>query len=253
MPTEIATKLMAHLVAGFPDLETSYQVARGLVDGGADILELQFPFSDPSADGKPIQEACSTALDGGTRVADCFRLAGRLVRDFRVPVFLMSYGNLLFSMGMERFVDRAVEVGVHGIIAPDLMPGADEGLYRIGRERGISIVPVFTPRISEERLSHVLAEHPRYLYCALRSGITGAGSRLNGENISFLDRLNRTGAEVMAGFGIVSAAQVEALEAHADTVIAGSVFVREILEHRGEGTENIYRAVRRKAEVLTGK
>lgn len=245
-------KLMAHLVAGFPDLESSYQVARGLVDGGADLIELQFPFSDPSADGKPIQEACGAALEAGFRLADGFKLAERIGRDLGVPVFLMSYGNPVFAMGVKRFVEKTAEAGAEGIIAPDLMPGADEGLYRYGRAGGVRIVPVFTPRISAERLTVVLAEEPSFLYCALRNGITGDGTRLDAENISFLDRLRKTGVVVGAGFGIVSRLQMEELRDHADVGIAGSVFVRDILAHRDKSPEQIYRAVKQRAESLKG-
>jgi len=249
-------KLMAHLVAGFPSFEDSYTIARALRDGGAHYLEVQFPFSDPSADGKPIQAACSTALSGGIRVKDGFRLVEKIRSTSDIPVFIMSYGNLLYTMGVKRFAARAAEAGAEGIIAPDLMPGSDEGLYRIGRESGVAVVPVITPHVSKQRLELILAEQPRYMYCALRSGITGDATRVGPENISFLEKIRQSGSVVMAGFGIQSSRQIDDLAPHADVAIAGSVFVREIREIIQRGPEKLsdelYHGIRKKTAGLLG-
>ncbi len=250
MRTETKIGLMAHLVAGFPTLEASTAIARALKEGGADILEVQFPFSDPSADGIPIQQACGEALAKGIRVNDGFNLVKQIREQSGIPVFIMSYANLIVSMGVEEFVDRAADSGAAGIIAPDLMPGSDESLYEIGRARGVEIVPVITPRISPERLRVIMDNNPRFLYCALRSGITGSSTTLDGETITFLEGLRGTEFKVIAGFGIDSYRQIEALSPHVDVAIAGSVFVREILKHKNTGTEELYRVVKRRVELL---
>lgn len=243
-------KLMAHLVAGFPTIEDSLTIAEALAAGGADYLEVQFPFSDPSADGKPIQAACSAALDAGMRVAEGFNLVEKIRRRVHIPVFIMSYASPVYTMGVERFVERAVEAGAAGLIVPDLMPGSDEGLYESGRRHSLNVVPVITPSVSDERLESIAAEKPEYMYCALRSGITGDATQLDEENIGFLRRLRDIGRVVMAGFGIQSREQVTALASHADVAIAGSVFVREIQRLLRESPEELYDGVRKKAAEL---
>jgi len=250
MPNNSAIKLMAHLVAGFPSIDESYTVARALADGGADFLEVQFPFSDPSADGKPIQAACSAALSAGTKVADGFSLVKKISRELKVPVFIMTYAGPVYALGVENFVKRSLDAGAEGIIAPDLMPGYDEGLYSCGRDHGFHIVPVISPQVSEERLSLIKAEKPRYLYCALRSGITGDITRLDTGNISFLHRVRSVSPVVMAGFGIQSSAQVAALAPYADAAIVGSALVNEIRRLPQSAPSELYASLKRKVESL---
>ena len=110
----MAERIMAHLVAGFPDREGSLAIARTLIDGGCDYLEVQFPFSDPTADGPWIQRACDLALRAGFRLEEGFRLAGEIARLSPVPVFLMSYANPLVVRGVEAFVDEARRAGAAG-------------------------------------------------------------------------------------------------------------------------------------------
>ena len=120
--------LMTHMIAGYPDGETDLAVARGLIDGGSSYLEVQFPFSDPSADGIPIQTACMSALDGGFRVDAGFELIKRIKAISEIPVFVMSYGGVVFARGVGKFdYDKAACV-TEGLIIPDLTPVYDEGL-----------------------------------------------------------------------------------------------------------------------------
>ena len=143
--------LMTHMIAGYPDGNADIDVARGLIDGGSSYLEVQFPFSDPSADGIPIQTACMKALDAGFRVETGFELIRRIKAMSTIPVFIMSYGGVVFARGVEKFVDDTAACGADGLIIPDLMPGYDEGLYDVGRKRGIDIVPVIPPVLDEKR------------------------------------------------------------------------------------------------------
>lgn len=224
------TPLMTHLVACFPDRERSLRVARAMVAGGASYLEVQFPFSDPSADGTLIQTACSAALSAGFTVDGGFDLVRELHASTEVPIFVMSYANLVYRRGVRAFVEQAREAGARGLIVPDLMPGADEGLFAAGAEAGIEIVPVVAPTISESRLSEVSSVKPRFLYAALRVGITGSYTEIGEENRRFLRRLEPIGAKVLAGFGISTRAQVEALAGEVHALVVGSAFVRIILE-----------------------
>ncbi|MFP4407739.1 MAG: tryptophan synthase subunit alpha [Spirochaetaceae bacterium] len=245
-------KLMAHMVAGYPDWERSFEVARALADGGADYIELQFPFSDPSADGPAIQGACSAALEAGFKLKEGFRLLRAIRERIGREVFLMSYASPVFSRGVEQFVGRAAELGVTGVIVPDLPFDHDEGLYAACSSHGVEAVPVVVVTLPEERIERILALDPAYLYASLRRGITGTKTEIGEENIRFLDRFSAAETEVMGGFGISERAQVEALAGHVDTVVVGSAIVRTIAEAAAAEADP-YEPVYRKVAELTGR
>ena len=221
--------IMAHCVAYFPDEARSLAAARGLAAGGAAFLEVQLPFSDPMADGPAIQTACQTALESGFTVDKGLRWIEELTAAGEVPVFVMSYANLLYRRGMERFCREAAAAGVRGLIVPDLLPPQDEGLYAACREAGLAAVPVISPGIRDDRLAAIAAEGPQFLYTTLRSGITGSRTEVGEEQLRHLQRCRATGAHVLAGFGIDSRELVEALAPHADTLVVGSHFVKQLI------------------------
>ncbi|MFW6330015.1 MAG: tryptophan synthase subunit alpha, partial [Alkalispirochaetaceae bacterium] len=192
-------KLMAHMVAGYPDMERSFEVARALSDGGADYIEVQFPFSDPSADGPAIQGACSAALEAGFSVAAGFELLRRIRLSLKPELFLMSYASPVFARGVERFVSMAAEEGITGLIVPDLPFDHDEGLYTAARVRNLAAVPVAVVTLPDRRIEEILALEPAYLYASLRRGITGSRTDIGEENLRFLDRFKDVETEVMGG------------------------------------------------------
>ena len=226
--TATETKLMAHTVAGYPDMETSFVAARALVRGGADYMEVQFPFSDPSSDGPTIERACQVALDGGFRVEDGFALMKRLRKEVDIPLFIMTYGSLVFARGAEDFCDRTVAAGLQGLIIPDLPPDYSEGLFEAGKKRGLAIVPVIAPEISPARLQAIGDLKPEYIYTALRLGITGSRTQLDDKTIRYLDRVKALGAKVVAGFGVRTREQMLALAGHADAAAVGSFFLERL-------------------------
>jgi tryptophan synthase alpha chain len=233
-------KIMAHLVAYFPDRESSLDIARVLSEGGARFLELQFPFSDPTADGPLIQEACTIALRQGFTVKGGFALASEICSVTGLPVFIMGYANTVFFRGIERFLVEAREAGVQGLIIPDLPPGCDEGLYTLGAEAGLCVVPVICPTIGENRLKTVLSLKPEYLYATLRKGITGDYTEIGMHNITFLKKIVSSGSKVLAGFGISSKKQIEQLAPLVHAAVVGSAFVKEILASKdGELLETL--------------
>lgn len=223
-----ACKLMAHMVAGYPDLETSRAVAAGLAEGGADYLEVQFPFSDPSADGPVIERACQAALDKGFKVADGFALMEKLAGGLEIPLFIMTYGSLVFARGADEFARQAAAAGVRGLIIPDLPPDYDEGLFAAGRRYGLAVVPVIAPEISPARLDLIAKLKPEYIYTALRLGITGGRTVLDDRTISYLKKVSLPGAKIIAGFGVRSHAQMCALAGHAHAAAVGSYFLEKL-------------------------
>ena len=223
---------MAHLVAAFPDWDTSLRVGEAMIDGGAGLLEVQFPFSDPTADGPYIQRACADALATGFTVADGFRLVERLAQRPDAPqVFVMVYANLAFRPGIAPFLTRCRDAGACGVIVPDLPPDYDEGLYAAGRDLGLEVVPVVPVTARVERLRAVVEiSRARSLYTALRKGVTGGYTHISEDSVSFLQEARALGVAVMAGFGISERAQVDTLAPLVDTVIVGSAFIRALLE-----------------------
>jgi len=247
----IMTRIMAHMVAFYPDRAASLEVARGLADGGCSYLEVQFPFSDPTADGPDIQRACGTALGSGFTVTEGFRLLSEIRRSIPVPIFLMSYANLPFTRGVERFLSECGDCGVRGVIVPDLPPDYDEGLFSHCGRRGLAAVPVVSPSMREERLARIASLEPEWVYATIRSGTTGSFTRIDPASLSFLETIGAFSAgrpvKVLGGFGVSTREQVKALGPHAHAVVVGSAFVREI----GKGS-NSYQAVREKMLELAG-
>ncbi len=244
--------LMAHLVASFPNERLSLEAARALVEGGADILEIQLPFSDPSADGPAIQDACTTVLKNGWRVSDGIDFIKKIRAEFpALPIYLMSYGSLVYTPGVRNFCRCASQAGVGGMIIPDLPFDFDEGLTAACEECGMLNIPVASPSMSAERLSKMAGAGFKYIYAALRTGITGTETSIGSETLDFIKKVGAGGSRVYGGFGISSGKQSAMLADHVEAVVAGSVFVRTIAAN-ADDAEKLKRAVREKAAELCG-
>ena len=246
----MSSRLMTHLVAFYPDRERSLDAARALADGGAEYLEVQFPFSDPSADGPVIQQACGEALERGFTLAAGFALVEQIAKVTGKTVFIMSYAGPVVAQSTSGFVARARDAGATGLIVPDLPPDYDEGLYDAGREADLEVVPVVSPTVSDERLDFICSRQGSYVYATLRRGITGARTEIGPENLRFLERLGRFERKVCAGFGIEARDQVVALERHVHACVVGSALIRVT---RGSGDGEVYGSlVQAVRELATG-
>ncbi len=220
--------IMAHLICHYPDGDAFWEVASGIIDGGAAALELQFPFSDPTADGPAIQNASSVALKAGFSLTAGFDFLRRLRSTTDRPIFLMTYANIPMIRGVDRFVAEARDAGARGVIIPDLPPGDDEGLFAAGVELGVAVVPVVVPSLSESRRRLIEEVKPEYLYVALRRGTTGKETEIGPEQIEFLDWARGKSDKVMGGFGIRRREQIEVLKPHVDFAVVGSAIVNSI-------------------------
>ncbi len=244
-------KLMSHLVAGYPTDELSLTAARALVEGGADILEIQLPFSDPSADGPVIQGACTEVLSRGYRTADGLAFIEKLHKEFpQVQIYIMSYGSLIYTPGIKEFCKKAASAGVTGMIIPDLPFDFDEGLTAVCKENGMVNIPVAAPSMAPERLEKMAKAGFPYIYAALRTGITGTDTTIDQATIDFLDKVKAGGSKIYGGFGISNGQQSQALAHTVEGVVAGSVFVRTINENR-DSKEKLFEAVKAKAAEIT--
>ncbi len=245
-------KLMSHLVAGYPTEELSLTAARSLVRGGTDILEIQLPFSDPSADGPAIQTACTKVLERKFRTEDGLRFISQVHKEFpEITIYLMSYGSLIYTPGVENFCKRASEAGVKGMIIPDLPFDFDEGLTAACKKYGMINIPVAAPSMSEERLEKMANAGFPYIYAALRTGITGSETKIDQATLDFLKKVSAGGSKVYGGFGISKGEQARALSDSVEAIVAGSVFVRLITENQDD-KEKLAAAVEQKAKELSG-
>lgn len=244
-------KLMSHLVAGYPTDELSLTAARALVAGGADILEIQLPFSDPSADGPAIQGACTEVLERHYRTADGLSFIEKLHKEFpQVAIYIMSYGSLIYTPGVENFCKKAASVGVTGMIIPDLPFDFDEGLTAACKANGMINIPVAAPSMSPERLEKLANAGFPYIYAALRTGITGTDTKIDDATLDFLNKVSAGGSKIYGGFGISNGVQSGALADSVEAVVAGSVFVRIITENKGD-KDKLFEAVKAKAKEIT--
>ena len=249
-------RLMSHLVAGFPDAETSVAIADALVAGGSSILEIQLAFSDPSADGPAIQTASTVALEKGFSTRKGLEIAKRIhERHPETPIYVMTYGSLAFTPGVENFVKACKEAGVSACIVPDLPFDCDEGLTAACRKHGLENIPVAAPSMSPERLRKLASAGFGQIYAALRAGTTGSETVIDKSTLDFIDAVGANGSKVLGGFGIRNGEQSWTLCRHVHAVVAGSVFVNLVLERPDtpEGRAEAVRAIEDKARELTGR
>lgn len=246
-------KLMSHLVAGYPTDDKSLEVARSLVKGGADILEIQLPFSDPSADGPAIQTACTEVLSRSYKTADGLAFIKKVHEEFPdTTIYIMSYGSLIYTPGVGAFCKRASECGVKGMIIPDLPFDNDEGLTAACEKYGMENIPVAAPSMSDERLAKLANAGFKHIYAALRAGITGTKTTIDEATISFLKKVGAGGSKVYGGFGISNGEQSHALADTVDAIVAGSVFVRIIAEYKND-VETMKTKLVEKVKELTSR
>ncbi|HEY8208188.1 MAG TPA: tryptophan synthase subunit alpha [Myxococcaceae bacterium] len=234
--------LVTYVMGGDPDLPESLELALACARGGADLIELGMPFSDPIADGPVIQRASERALKSGTTVAGCLELAAQLRRKLpSTPLALMGYLNPVLAMGMDPFLARCVEAGVDAVILPDL-PVEEAGEFRaLAAKRGVGLVFLIAPTSTPARVQAALDASTAFAYFVSVTGVTGARTALPEETAARLDSLRRpSGPPVVVGFGVSSAEQVRSLGAHADGVVVGSAIVSRIAEP-GTGAEKAAR------------
>jgi tryptophan synthase alpha chain len=225
-------RLMVHLVAGFPSLASFTAAARALRAGGAEILEIQIPFSDPTADGPAITLASETAVRGGFKVRDIFQYIRAARQAGFQRIFVMTYANIPYRYGIKKYIFDLRKAGVEGLIVPDLPLEDEEGFYSLSLRHGIAPVPVAVVGMPSDRLA--LLKPYKKIYVSLRSGITGTETKISTDVKKFLTELAQN-HEVYGGFGITNAAQVKALAPLVYAVVVGSYFTRTIQQAVASG------------------
>ena len=236
--------LMAHIVLGYPSLSASVEIARRMVDAGADLMELQIPFSEPLADGSVILHANQRALAAGATVQGCFEVAEQLARELPIPLVFMSYYNVVWKRGVERFARDTRAAGLHGAIIPDLPFEEGAGLLETFDQHQLDPVFIFSPTTTEARMRAIAERARGFVYCVARRGVTGKQTEFATLG-TYLERCRKaTPLPLAVGFGVSSRQDVAALREHADIAVVGSETIR-VLERDGiAGIEPFIRGLR---------
>lgn len=231
-------KLMTHIVAGYPDLQTSEKLLKLMAENGADFVEIQIPFSDPVADGPTIMQANQKSLEAGTKVADCFELMKKATKIGSGTKFLfMTYFNILHHYGVEKFCKKAAECGCYGLIVPD-MPLDEEPQEKYlenCKKYGLKAVQVISPLTPERRLKMIAKVADGLVYCVSKFGTTGQDSELNPQLSSYLRKVKKyIKVPLAVGFGISTRAHVEAVWREAEIAVIGSKIINILNENNGD-------------------
>ena len=217
--------IVVYLTVGYPDRAATAALLRAALDGGADVLELGVPFSDPLADGATVQRASEIALRNGISLADCLAEASTIVRERDATVLFMGYTNpfLRYRGGLTGFASDAAVAGVAGIIVPDL-PSEESAEFDAALDpEGLSRIDLYAPTTPDERLARLVPRARGFVYCVSLTGVTGARRALGGDVAEFVGRVRRhTSLPIAVGFGISAPEHVASLRGVADAVVVGS-------------------------------
>ncbi len=228
-----------YIMAGDPNLEKTKEIVMMFEECGADIVELGVPFSDPLADGPTIQRASERALKNGVTLKKAVMLVKDLRQRTEIPIVLMTYYNLVFRYGAEKFVNDAREAGVDGLVIPDLPPDEAGELAGIARDSGIALIFLLAPTSTSERIKKVASSSKGFIYYVSMTGITGAQLMLDGSIEESIKNIRRfTDKPIVVGFGVSTPGEASAVSAVADGVIVGSAIVKKASEIRWGEQEN---------------
>ncbi|MDD5472545.1 MAG: tryptophan synthase subunit alpha [Candidatus Methanoperedens sp.] len=215
--------LIAYICAGDPTPEATKEYVTALVRGGADIIELGLPFSDPVADGPTIQAGIERALNAGMTPDTYFKTVGSL--KVHIPLVVMTYYNLIFKRGLPKFVKDCAASGISGIIVPDLPAEESVELAGFCKKYDIDLIFLVAPTTTESRMERILVRRTGFIYLVARLGVTGARADIAGSTRELIERVKTTTPKAV-GFGISNGKQAaDIIRAGADGVIVGSAFV----------------------------
>ena len=235
---------IAFLTCGDPDLETTAAAVREAAANGADLIELGIPFSDPTAEGPVIQGANLRALRGGVTTDKVFALVRELRREVTIPLVFMTYANVVFSYGAEHFLANCAEVGVDGLILPDLPYEEKEEFLEPCRKYGVDLISMIAPT-SADRVAMIAREAEGFLYLVSSLGVTGERSEIGTDLAAIVKTVREnTKTPCAVGFGISTPEQARAMAALSDGAIVGSAIVRIMEQYGKEAPERVGRYVK---------
>lgn len=219
--------LMPYHTAGWPSMEISEEIILGLIEGGADLVEIGVPFSDPIADGTSVQRTSQLSLEQGTRLRDCIALVRRLRdRGATVPFLLMGYYNPVVKHGVERYVADCAEAGVDGFIVPDLPASESDQLHAACQAHGRDLIFMVAPTSTQERIEVAAGRGSGFIYCVAVTGVTGARDQMSATLGAYLEGIHlKTDLPLAVGFGISRPDHVRRIAEHAEGAIVGAALI----------------------------
>lgn len=239
------------LTCGDPDLETTEKLIAAMAESGADLIELGIPFSDPTAEGPVIQAANLRALSGGVTTDKIFDMVRRVRKQVRIPLIFMTYANVVFSYGAERFLRTAAEIGMDGIILPDVPFEEKEEFSLLCEECGLDLISMVAPT-SHERIRAIAQQAKGFVYCVSSMGVTGVRSEIPsnvGEMVELVHRVSQIPAAI--GFGISIPEQAAEMAKKFDGVIVGSAIVKLIGTYGRETVPHVKQYVRSMKDAVS--
>ena len=238
------------ITCGDPDLETTAAAVRAMAEAGADVIELGIPFSDPTAEGPVIQAANARALQAGTTTDRSFDLVRDLRRDVRVPMVFMTYANVVFSYGSEKFISTCAEIGIDGLILPDIPYEEKDEFDPICKRYGVDLISMVAPT-SEDRIAMVAKEASGFIYVVSSLGVTGVRSEIT-TDIGAMVKLIRSSSDLpcAVGFGISTPEQAKKMAGLSDGAIVGSAIVKLIAQYGREAVPYVADYVKRMKDAV---
>lgn len=238
--------IMTHQVIGYPDFESNEQAIECFCRHGVDLIELQIPFSDPVADGPLFVKSNQAVLDKGIKVKECLEFIERMAEKYPISFLIMTYYNILYQFGVEKFIEKCAQIGVQGTIVPDAPIDEAKAYFNYSRKQGLAAVSIATPYSDEKRLQEIASVGSGFIYFVPRKGVTGTKTKFESEVLAGIHRAKtETGAIIAVGFGIQNAEDVKKLIGIADMAIIGSK-IQEVIEAEGiEGLDSFMQSIRR--------
>lgn len=243
---------IAFITVGDPDLETTERVVHAAVENGADLIELGIPFSDPTAEGPVIMEADEVALKAGTTTDKVFELTKKLRKTITVPMVYMTYANVVFSYGCEKFAQKAADAGIDGLILPDVPYEEKEEFTEVFDRYGLDLISMIAPT-SEDRIAMIAKEAKGFIYMVSSLGVTGTRSEIT-TDISAMTDLVKKNSEVpcAVGFGISTPEQAARMAELSDGAIVGSAIIKIIAKYGKEAAGPVGEYVKEMADAVHG-
>ena len=238
------------ITCGDPDLETTGAAIRAMEANGADLIELGIPFSDPTAEGPVIQGANLRALQGGVTTDKIFDFVRALRKDVEIPFVFMTYANVVFSYGADKFISTCAEIGVDGLILPDLPYEEKEEFLPVCRKYGVDLISMIAPT-SADRIAMIAKEAEGFLYIVSSLGVTGTRSEIKTDLASIVEVVRaNTKTPCAIGFGISTPEQAHKMAAIADGTIVGSAIIKLLEQYGKDAPEKIGTYVKSMKDAL---
>lgn len=225
--------LMTHIVIGFPTLDASLEIVRTMVAAGVDLMELQIPFSEPIADGPVILKANQKALANGVTVDQCLDFGRTVAKQFPIPFLYMTYYNILFKYGLDRFAGEMQDANLRGAIVPDLPPEEAADYLSVMHRNQLSPIFIFSPTTGDARMQTISGVADGFVYCVARKGVTGGRTAFSRQLGDYLVRCRRaTNLPLAVGFGVKERSDIAFLEGRAEIAVIGTQALR-LVEEQG--------------------